>query len=74
MTQAQFNKMMETYLSSLKAASPAPWSKDARSWAEKNGIVLGDEKGKKAYGELCTVERAVVLLYRLAGLLGKNKS
>jgi GH25 family lysozyme M1 (1,4-beta-N-acetylmuramidase) len=65
MTQAQFNEMMNNYLSSLKTEEPADWSKEAREWAESNGIIAGDEKGNKQYKNFTTREQMVVFLKRL---------
>jgi len=66
MTQDKFNEMMDTYLNSLKNKAPADWSKDARAWAEKNGIIAGDEKGNMNYKGLVTREQLVTFLQRVA--------
>lgn len=42
---------------------PGDWSKEARDWAEENGIVTGDEGGKR-YKSHITREEAVIMLYR----------
>lgn len=63
MTQEDFNKMMSVYLADLAKQDPGDWSADARSWAEENGIVTGDEGGKR-YKSLITREEAVTMLYR----------
>lgn len=65
MTQEQFNKMMNTYLSGLKDEKPSDWSKDAREWAEKNNIIAGDENGNMNYKGFVTREQLVVFLMRL---------
>ena len=49
MTQQQFDAMMENYLKRLAQQTPAGWSAEARAWAEKNGLIAGDEAGNKQY-------------------------
>lgn len=63
MTQDDFNRMMGVYLADLAKQDPGDWSADARSWAEENGIVTGDEGGKR-YRSHITREEAVVMLHR----------
>jgi GH25 family lysozyme M1 (1,4-beta-N-acetylmuramidase) len=65
MTQEKFNEMMDNYLSGLKSKSPADWSKDSREWAEKNGLISGDENGNKQYENFVTREQLIVFLKRL---------
>lgn len=64
MTQEDFNRMMSVYLADLAKQEPGDWSADARSWAEENGIVTGDEGGKR-YKSHITREEAVVMLHRV---------
>lgn len=63
-TQAQFNEMMNTWLQEQSAKNPEDWSADARKWAEKEGLVKGDEKGRKMYKKPLTREEFVQVLYR----------
>lgn len=42
---------------------PSDWSEDAREWAEKNGVISGDENGNKQYKKNCTREELVQILY-----------
>jgi GH25 family lysozyme M1 (1,4-beta-N-acetylmuramidase) len=65
MTQGKFNEMMNNYLLSLKTKAPADWSKEAREWAESNGIIAGDENGNKQYKNFTTREQMVVFLKRV---------
>ena len=65
MTQEKFNEMLNNYFADLKAEAPADWSKDSREWAEKNGIIAGDEKGNKQYENFVTREQLVVFLKRI---------
>lgn len=68
MTQAQFNTMLERYFKDLAQKEPADWSKEAREWAEQNGIIVGSANGEKQYKTFCTREQMVMFLYRLAQL------
>ena len=65
MTQQQFNAMMENYLCGLADREPSAWSAQARAWAEENGILTGDETGRKQYKSFLTREQLVVILQRL---------
>ena len=70
MSQDEFNKMMDTYLEGLSKKDPSTWSKEAREWAETNGIIKGNGNGT-AYKTLITREESVTLLHRLFNLLNK---
>lgn len=65
MTQEQFNKMMDAYLSEQAKKGPDAWSAPARAWAEGRGIVSGDASGGKRYKALPTKEEVVQMLYNL---------
>ena len=65
MTQEQFNKMMDVYLSEQAKKGPDTWSAPARAWAEGKGIVSGDASGGKRYKALPTKEEVVQMLYNL---------
>lgn len=41
MTQEQFNDMMNEYLRTVQNLPGSSWSKEAREWATKNGIIAG---------------------------------
>ena len=62
-TQEQFNTMMGNYLSDLANKEPSAWSKESRDWAEKNGIIIGDENGNKQYKKFVTREELIQILY-----------
>ena len=64
MTQQQFDAMMENYLKRLAQQTPASWSAEARAWAEKNGLIAGDEAGNKQYRSFLTREQMAVLMQR----------
>lgn len=73
MTQEQFDKMMDNWLARREQEEAADWSKDAREWAEENGIIYGDGTGKKMYKAFATREHMIVFLHRLAEKLGLAK-
>lgn len=72
MTQEQFNKFMDGYLKDLAEKDPSEWSAEARVWAEANGLISGDSKGRMQYRSLCTREMVLVFLHRFAKLLGRG--
>lgn len=72
MTQAQFNKFMDTYLDELKRRDPSVWSEDARNWAEDEGVIIGDETGDKQYKMFVTREQMVIFLKRIHSMLGSR--
>ena len=60
MTQADFNKMMDTYLAQKRAEkNPSTWAKDTWELAKKQGIT--DGSGPQG---LCTREEVVALIER----------
>lgn len=63
LTQNQFNAMMDVYIKNLSAKEPSDWSAEAREWAEKRGIIAGDEHGNKQYKKFCTREELIQILY-----------
>ena len=65
MTQERFNELMTNYLTELAAKDPNAWSADARTWAEDNGYIKGDEKGRKMYKKFMTREEMIQVLYRI---------
>ena len=70
MTQEQFNTLMEGYWRSLAQREPADWSAEAREWAEKNGLIVGDGNGNKQYRSFVTREQLAAILYRYAQYKG----
>ena len=68
MTQEQFNTLMEGYWRSLAQREPADWGAEAREWAEKNGLIVGDGNGNKQYRSFVTREQLAVFLKRLREL------
>ena len=72
--QRQFDAMMENYLKRLAQQTPASWSAEARAWAEKNGLIAGDEAGNKQYRSFLTREQMAAILYRYANGVGIDTS
>ena len=66
MTQDQFNNMMDNYLAQLAEQPPSDWSAEARNWAEKNGLIKGDDLGNLQYKSFCTREQMVIFLKRMS--------
>lgn len=69
MTQEKFNEMMNTWLETQAKLDPSTWSNDARNWAERNGYIAGDDKGRKMYKKVMTREELIQVLYNI---MGKN--
>ena len=63
-TQEQFNKMMDTWIAEQAKKEPGAWSADAREWAERNGLINGNEQGQKMYKKILTREEFAAVLYR----------
>lgn len=74
MTQEKFNEMMNNWIiSQAEREDVGSWSNEARNWAEINGYIQGDEKGRKMYRKPITREEMIVLLYRILKQMGMNK-
>lgn len=65
LTQERFNAMMAVYLQQRAMEPPAPWSEEARRWAEQAGIVTGDGGESRRYQSFATREETVQMLYRM---------
>ncbi len=65
MDQNRFDAMMDDYLARRGAMPPGEWSREAREWAQKTGIIVGGESGFQ-YPALCSREQVVTMLYRMA--------
>ncbi len=63
-TQEEFEAMYKVWADKVRKKEPGEWSKDAREWAEKAGIIVGDETGDKHYKSFTTREELVQILYR----------
>lgn len=67
-TQEDFNKMMNNYLSELSQKEDSKWGdewEDAKKWAEESGIIKGDQHGNKMYQSFATRQSLALILYRL---------
>lgn len=64
MTQEKFNEMMDAWLAEQAAKDAGAWSAEARNWAERNGLIVGDNTGRKMYKKPLTREELVTVLHR----------
>ena len=64
MTQEQFDRLMDQWLTTQAAESPSVGSQDARLWAEELGLISGFSDGSKRYRSFCTREQLILILYR----------
>ena len=53
--------------------TPADWAEEAVQWAQKNGILYGDENGNLRLHENCTREMMLVFLWRAEKLRNAKK-
>lgn len=67
MTQEQFNKMMEVYLTQLAAQPADTWAKDDLVWAKQEGLINGDENGNQMPRKFLTREELAAVLHRYDG-------
>lgn len=71
MTQDKFNQMAEKWMESKREMEPASWSKEHRKWAEEQGLITGDDKGRKLYKTYLTREEFVVVMHRFFEVMTK---
>lgn len=77
MTQDTFNKMFDTamarYRKQLQDNDASNWSKDARAWAVKNGLISGGSTTEfnGMWEDYLTREQLVTVLYAFANMIGK---
>lgn len=71
MTQEKFNQMMNNWIAESANKMPGDWSLEERKWAEKEGLIQGDDKGRPLYKKFITREEFVVVLKRFWELLEK---
>lgn len=72
MTQEQFDGLLEDWLRRRSRSAPGDWSREARQWAEENGLLRGDDRGEKRYQSYCTREELAAVLHRLAQKLERQ--
>ncbi len=71
MTQEKFNEMMNTWINTQAAREETgEYSAEARKWAESNGFIQGDVKGRKMYKKFITREEMITIIYRIIKKLG----
>ena len=66
-TQAEFNKMYQTMITSLSKEKQSNWGaelNEAIAWAKKEGIIKGDESGNLMMQKPLTRQEMVLMLYR----------
>ncbi len=66
LTQEKLNEMLNVYFSELSGREPSEWSREAREWAEAEGLIVGNEAGEKRWKMFVTREEMAVLLKRMA--------
>lgn len=66
-TYEEFKEFMKRYNSELKKEEPQEWSKEARDWAEENGIIVGYPDGTMGYHLPLTREEYVMTEFRQNG-------
>jgi len=63
LTYEQFSEYMARYEAERSAKVPADWSKEAREWAQSEGVINGDERGMR-WKDPITREEYAVTEYR----------
>lgn len=73
MTNERFKELMNEYRKGLQDNDSANWSKDARNWAVKTGMISGDSKKEfnGMWEDFLTREQMATILYRFAKYIGK---
>lgn len=73
MTIDRFKELMNEYRDGLQDNDAANWSKDARNWAVKTGMISGDSGANfnGMWEDFLTREQMATILYRFAKYIGK---
>lgn len=74
MTGESFERLIAEHYEKLREKEPDEWSKQAREFCEKNGIILGDGNGNFAYKSFVTREELAEIAYRIVTGLEKHHS
>lgn len=70
-----FERLIAEYFDNLRNKAPSEWSADARAFVEKNGLFIGDDKGKFAYKSFVTREELAVIVQRVVtGIMDNIKT
>jgi hypothetical protein len=64
MSYEKFKEYMQRYEEERASLEPGEWSREARDWAEEQGIVRGDANGNKRWKSYLTREEYAVTEYR----------
>ena len=68
----RFKELFKEMRKELQDNDASKWSKEARDWAIKNGLIQGGSDGSAAWEDLLTREQLVTVLYRFAKMM-ENK-
>lgn len=71
MTNQEFSAAMAAYRKTLQDNDAGDWSREARDWAIKTGLMQGGGNGNYMWQDFLTREQLVTVLYRFAQQLGK---
>lgn len=71
MTQEKFNEMMNVYIEQ-QANQDATFEQDALIWAQNNGLLVGDEKGRLMAKKFMTRGEFIVVLQRFYKKFGNQ--
>lgn len=71
MTNQEFGAAMAAYRKTLQDNDAGDWSRAARDWAIKTGLMQGGGDGNYMWQDFLTREQLVTVLYRFAQQLGK---
>lgn len=69
--QKLFDTPVKEVDNTINGNIPDEYAKEAVSWAQENGILLGDASGDLKLHNTCTRQQLLVFLWRFAKLLGK---
>lgn len=71
MTTQDFSTAFAEYRKTLQDNDAGDWSKDARNWAVKTGLMQGGGDGNYMWQDFLTREQLVTVLHRFAQQMGK---
>lgn len=71
MNVTEFEQLLQEYRKSLQDNNASTWSKAARAWAIKTGLMQGGSDGNYMWQDFMTREQLVTVLYRFAQQIGK---
>ena len=74
MTSESFDRLIAEHYEKLRSKEPSEWSKEAREFCEKHGIILGDGNGNFAYRSFVTREEIAEIAYRIVTGIVSNFS